>query len=392
MAENKDKNTYADTHSKIKSFRYIIVVLLVIFVILALFFYREDLTVENLKYLAKYVDVKPVTFGSDDNTQINFESDSGTVTDSFKEDLVVLTKSSLKIYDLTSKEILDVSHSIVSPALAMGEKYFAVYDMGARYVAIYNSFARLKELTFDYPVYDVALDSKGNFCVATGEKDHTSALKVYNSDFENIFNWKSVDKYSLTADIYTDEKSYMAVGTLKSTEQGDLLSGLTVFSADSDKVLAALDFESEMIMQVSFNADGRIVCLTDRAVRLVSLEGEILSEHSFNSKALRKFETSGKWTALLLNDNLVGKTHRMIIFDSNGNTYMETSVDSEITDMRISNSYAFLLGVEDITVADIKEKTTRVYDCERSYRSLELIDEKNVYLVYDGLALALGVE
>ena len=394
MAENNEKNEngYTKTHSRIKTVRYVIIALLVIFVVLAVMFYREDLTVENLRYLLKYVDVKPMTFGSDENTQINFESDSATVTGAFKEDLVVLTKTSLKIYDLSSTEILESSHGLTAPTLAMGEKYFAVYDIGSKYVAIYNSFSKLWENTFDYPVYSVALDSNGNFCVATGEKDHTSALKVYNNSFENIFNWKSVDKYSVCADIHTDEVTHMAVGTIKSTTEGDMLSDLVILSADSAKVTATIDFPSEMMMDVAFNETGNIACLTDKYLRIVSPKGEILTEYPFNSKALRKFEVGDDWTALLLNENLVGKTHKLIIFDAMGNTYMETTVNSEITDMCISSSHAFLLGVEDITVIDIVTKSSKEYESERSYRSIELLDEKNVFLVYDGLALALGAE
>ena len=118
----------------------------------------------------------------------------------------------------------------------------------------------------------------------------------------------------------------------------------------------------------------------------------MLSEYTFNPKALLKFETGGRWSVLLLNENLVGKQHKMIIFDANGNTYMENDINSEITDICVSDSYAFLLGVEDITVTNLNTGTSKLYDSERSYRSIELIDEKNVYLVYDGLALAMGAE
>ena len=106
MAENngKNENTYANTHSRIKKVRYLVIVLLLIFVVLAVLFYREDLTVENFRYLMKYVNVKPVTFGSGENAQINFDADSSTVTSSFKEDLIVASKTAVKIYDLSSKD------------------------------------------------------------------------------------------------------------------------------------------------------------------------------------------------------------------------------------------------------------------------------------------------
>ena len=106
MSEGKDTNSYTSTSSRIKKIRYVIAALFIIFIIFAVFSYREDLTIENFRYLMKYVDVRPVTFGSGENAQINFESDSSTVTASFKEDLVVVSKTAVKIYELSSMEIL----------------------------------------------------------------------------------------------------------------------------------------------------------------------------------------------------------------------------------------------------------------------------------------------
>ncbi len=387
-SENKFKNTSL----KIKRIRYIIALVLVVFVIFAVFSYREDLTVENFRYLMKFVDVKPLTFGSAENAQINFDSDSSTVTGSFKEDLVTVSKTAVKIYDLSSKQILDSPVSLMKPALAVGDKYFAVFDIGSGYLGIYNSFSKLWEKTFSYPVLDVALDSKGNFSVITAEKGYTSALKVYNDDFENIFNWRTADKYAVTSDIMTDSDMFLLVGTVRSNTSGDAVSSVFLLSDSSKKPLVSLDFEGELMVDTSFNGEGNAVVLTDRALRFINRSGKVLSEFFFNSSELRKFEVGETYTALVLNEKLVGKDHKVFIFDANGDTYIQKEVVSEITDVALSDSFAFILGVEDITVFDIKSKKTKSYPSERSYRSVHLFDKKNVYLVYDSLAVALGVE
>lgn len=391
MSDNNE-NKYSGTHSRIKKLRYVIIAILVIFVVFALFSYREDLTLENLRYLMKYVDVKPMSFGSPDNTQINFEPDSATVTASFKEDLVVLTKTSLKIYDLSSKEILDSSHSLTSPAIAMGDRYFAVYDLGARYIAVYNSFSKLWEETMDYPINDVAIDGEGNICISTGAKGRTSAIVAFDSRFEKIVNWESTDKYSITTDIHYDDDVYIAIGTIRSTDKGDILSELSVISKAQKGVISTLSFNSELVLKLAFNDDGNIVYLTDSALRIVTVDGRLLAEQYFKPKSLRKLDVGGEWTVLLLNENLVGKQHSMFIFDGKGNTYMESTINSEITDLCISDKYAFLLGVEDVSVVDLDKKKVSTYDSDRSYRAVELLDEENVYLIYDGLAVALGVK
>lgn len=394
MAEGRDKETnkFKTASVKIKRMRYIIAVFLIVFVIFAVFSYREDLTVENFRYLMKFVDVKPLTFGSAENAQINFDSDSSTVTGSFKEDLVTVSKTAVKIYDLSSKQILDSSVSLMKPALETGDKYFSVYDLGSGYVSIYNSFSKLWEKTFSYPVFDVSLDSKGNFALITAEKGYTSALKVYNDDFENIFNWRTADKYAVTCDIFTDSEIYLATGTVRNNPSGDVVSSLVILSDSSATPLATLDFEGELMVETSFNKEGNAVLLTDKALRFVNKSGKILSEIFFNSPSIRKFEVGDTYTALILNEKLVGKDHKVFIFDANGNTYIQKELTSEITDAALSDRYAFILGVEDITVIDLKTEKMKIYPSERSYRSAHLFDEENVYLVYDSLAVALGVK
>lgn len=392
MQDGKDTNNYTSTSSRIKKIRYTIAVIFIIFVIFAVFSYREDLTVENFRYLMKFVDVRPVSFGSAENAQINFESDSSTVASSFKEDLVVVSKTAVKIYDLSSKEILSDDVTLMRPAVSSSHKYFAVYDIGSKYVGIYNSFSKLWENDFEYPVYDVALDNKGNFCVITASKGYTSALKLYNNSFENVFNWRSADKYALSADLFSESDNLMAVGTVRNNTMGDMVSSLVILSSKEEKPIATIDFESEMVVKTEFNSKGNIIFLTDKALRFFNKKGKLLTETFFNSKALRKLETGDEYTVLILNENLVGKNHKVFVFDESGNTYMDRTVSSEITDVALSDSFVFILGVEDVTVIDIDTKKLKNYPAERSYRSVELFDEENVYLVYDGLAVAVGVQ
>lgn len=384
-----EKNGFFKACSKFKKARYVVLTILIVFVIVAVFSYREDLTVENFRYLMKYVDIKPLTFGSSESAQINFESDSSTVTASFKEDLVAVSKTAVRIYDLSSKEILSSSHSITNPAISTGGKYFAVYDIGGKYLAIYNSFSKVWETTLEYPIYDVQLDSKGNFSVVTASKGYPSALKVFSQNFENIFNWRSSDKYAVSSDIITDKEIYTLTATVRGNERGDMVSSLIALSSTSSDPLFALDFEGEMAMECAFFGNDKIAFLTDKALRITDRSGKVLNEYKFKSKSLRKFRAGEEFCAVVINENLVGKDHKAIIFDADGNTFFEVSVRSEITDLAISDEFLFLLGVEDVTVVGLENKSVKSYPSERSYRSVELFDDETVWLVYDGLAVAV---
>ena len=71
--EEQNLNGYDRKASVLKKIKYALLVLLIL---LSLFFfigYRDDITLENLRYLLKYVDVSPAAIGSSDAKSIAFD-------------------------------------------------------------------------------------------------------------------------------------------------------------------------------------------------------------------------------------------------------------------------------------------------------------------------------
>ena len=393
MVNNNENNTngYDRKASVMKKIKIALIVLLVFMLLFFFLGYREDITLENIRYLLKYVNVSPATIGSDNVQTIFFDADSEAVTGLFRSDLVVLDKDEVSTYDLSAKKGISDPVSLANPALSVGEKYFSVFDMGDNYFAIYNSFSKIYEETTPYAIWDVVIGKNGEFLIITAEKGYRSALKVYNSEFENKMNWYTPDKYVVSADISSGRDTFYVTGCVKNNENGDFISSVIVLRDGSDKVETSIDIPSEMILNTKFFNNTNICVLTDRALRVFDLTGKELEKIGFPSDSLKFFETCEEYAVLVLNENSIGTKHRMIIIGKTGNTSVDNVVDSDAHDLSVTSDEVLLLGTQTLVFANAESGKISTIDTDRSYTSSHALGNSKAVMIYDNSAYVVGM-
>lgn len=382
VLEEKEFNEYGQKASMFKKIKYLLIVLLVFVVLFFLVGYREDITVENIRYLLKYVDVSPRTIGAEDATVVKIDVEGERETRLFRSDIVALTGSEVKTYDLSGKEGISSTVSLSNPTLSCGKDFFAVFDMGENYYALYNSFSKVYDETTTYPIWDVVIGDTGSFAVITAEKGYRSALKVYNSDFENKMNWYTADKYIIATDMYTNRDTFIAAGCVQGGETGDFISSLTVLRDGADKVWSFSEFAGEMLLDVKFFDNSNIALLTDTALRIVDLTGKVLETFKFKSDSLRMFDMGDGICALILNENSIGTLHRLIIYDESGNTCMDTEILSDIRDVSVIKDTVFLLGSQTLVVCEPKHEKITSLETDKAYVKVMALSKDRVVLLY----------
>jgi len=391
-AEEVNINGYDKKASVLKKLKYAVLVVLILTVLFFLVGYREDITVENIRYLLKYVDVSPSIIGSENAKKIIFEEDSSSVTGVYRSDFVVVTQNGVSTYDLTAKKGISDSFSLITPSLSVGEKYFAVFDMGENYYAIYNSFSKIHEETTAYPIWDVVFGADGEFALITAEKGYRSALKIYNSDFNNRMNWYTSDKYIVCADIHSSRDAFYLAGCVKNNDKGDFVSSLAVLRDGSEEMHLFLEFESELILDAEFFENGNICVLTDESLRVIDLAGNVLAKESFSSDSLRMFEAGSTHAVIVLNENTIGTEHRVIILNKKGNTLTDTTVDSDIKDISVTGDNILLLGSQKLTSIDADRNKMTDHVADKSYSRVHALTKSRAVLIYENDAYVVSVE
>ncbi|MBR2615260.1 MAG: hypothetical protein IKC69_01110, partial [Clostridia bacterium] len=246
---------------------------LVVFLLSGLILFKNDITIENLRYLIKYLDFS--TGGEfNEETRIHYNSDSENQFLVFRGDFALVNDGGVTLYDRRGSAVMTDSFHMTSPIAVCGERYLAVYDLGGYQVRLYNSFSLLFEKSFDYPVQSVSVNSDGSFCVATSEKSFHAAVYVYNRDFEEVRRWSSADKF--VTEVHLSDRDVLTLSTVRA-EEGSLVGEILSFKLGETEPLSSYTYLDQM--PLSFSVDGEnVLLLTDENIMNIEKGKEVRKE------------------------------------------------------------------------------------------------------------------
>ena len=267
---------------RFRLYKYISLTVLVVFLLGGLVLFEKDITVENLRYLIKYLDFS--SSGSfEEETEIHYNADVSNRFDVFRGDLVVAGESGVTLYDRRGTAVLSDRYTMSHPVCVPGDRYLIVYDLGGYQVRLYNSFALLHEKSFDYAIRSVSVNADGNFCVVTAEKSYHSAVFVYDDDFEEIHRWLSTDKFAMDASL--SDEGVLSISAVRALE-GDLVADLIELKIGREEPLSVFTYTDELPLDFSASKEGTLL-LSENSLRLIR-EGVQIREQRFESGSLEK--------------------------------------------------------------------------------------------------------
>jgi len=178
--ERKKENLDTRSEKKVKKFRlfkFLSILVLVLFLLGGFLLFENEITIENLRYMVKYLDFSSSGAFSEESV-IYYNADNGNDFQVFRGDLALINPNGVTLFDRRGSAVMTDSFNMSKPTSVCGDKYLAIYDLGGHNVRVYNSFSLLFEESFRYPVQAVSVNSDGAFCVVTSEKNYRSAVFV----------------------------------------------------------------------------------------------------------------------------------------------------------------------------------------------------------------------
>ena len=374
-----DEKSFRRLSLVFRFYKYIAVILLLIFFVGGLFVFRDDITAENFRYLVKYLDLHntDLAFAS---SRIAFDSgESASVKASlYKNDLVVVGSDSIGVFDFFSGRIFSDTFVMTSPAVDVSGKYILVYDLGGKELRLYNSFSRQWRAAFDYPIFCADASDSGRIAVATSEKNYHSAVLVYDSAHDQIFKWLSADKYVSDVSLSDDSSDRLAVAALRASG-GDFLAELLVFSTSSKEPILTGSYPGEMPLKTWVCSD-RARIITDRAIRAVRPDGSVQSLLFPTDKQLLMFSFFDDFSAVVLGDNTVGVHQQVMIFRDGGES-RTFSFDRQIVSLCADGDKLLLLFSDSILRLDVAAGVSEEFPLSGEFSSFGVAGKDTVYLV-----------
>ncbi len=251
---------------------YVVLLLLVVFVLVTFFAFREDLTADHFRYLLRNFELGPHSAASSGDT-IYYDGDRDSRFGFVAGGFACLTDTRVFVTDGLSVTTLSDYHGFSSPYALSSEKYMLVYDRAGSSLSLYNAFDRLKSFTFEGTIVAAALSDKGSFAAAvSGKESYYSTVYVYDKNGA-LLNKLSKYKY-VTSLALSPDGDQLAAASVYTGDRGILTSEILLLEVGKTEPSALHVVEGSGVCSLAFLADGGFAALFDDRVLFYDSKGK----------------------------------------------------------------------------------------------------------------------
>ncbi len=301
--------------------RYGILILLVAFLLGMLNLFKEEITVENFRYLMRNVDFELRTeMGEAGN--ISYDSNPLNTFAVYKGSLAQMSDRQIAIYDASGRSSYTGSIDYASPALLSSDKYLLAYDRTGGSYSLYTGFSQVHTATTGYPIADADLSDDGIYVIASRSKDYFGVVEVYSSSFQ-LMNKIQKNKYIASVDLADDGKTLL----IASYYVGDsgVCTELMVLAIDSDTPKLLMTVDGTMPWEAAWLDEDSFVLVCDKGVKFYDQNGKNYDEYGFSAKNVIEYTVDSRTSrvAILFRDGNDTTASRLCVIDSDPNTVLE---------------------------------------------------------------------
>lgn len=379
---------YISISRRYKLAKYLTVFLLVSFIIIMLSWNRDSITIENFQYLIRYLDLDSDIYDHTGYKKIEYSEDTEITFDIFRGDVVIADSTAVNIYNTSGTNILNESSYISNPVIVSSGRHLLVYDLGGNSYAVYNSFSKLFGETLPYPITGASNSDSGLYAIVTKTREYRSAVYVYDRDFSLISRILK-DKLVMDTDIKQDGSSVLIVSAFNSG--GDFCTEIMTCSPHSDKADILITHNDVMPVSARYQTDGfTVIC--DSKILFYGNDGSLRNEYSFRGEIPVYSYISDEYTFLAFEENIIGDTQRLLIFNTDGKLISQKLVDGHIRRLRCPGNEIFVLTSGNVYKMNIFSSASSSFAIEKNSIDLVVTDNDTLLLCYPGYSLTVSIK
>lgn len=373
----------------VKLIRFVVLLIFVFFCVYCIGFFRDNITMDNLRYVLKYIDLSG-TDNTPSDTEIAIVTDESSSFIMLHNDLAAISNQGCELYDFAGNKLYSYNYAYSNAAAMSNGKNILVYDTEGKELAVYSSVSKVLEMELDYEIKSAFINDLGCLAVVNSEKTYRSGIIVFDRDGKEMFRWMSPDKY-VTA-VTLNANASEAVCTAVYNSSGSFVTELIVYNTATGEKKHTVTLNDTLGLKIGFaENDSVIYMLTQSRFMCFDKALNPLSSVEYNRNNAKFFKNFENCFVLAESNNLSGSSMTVSGYDYNGNLMFECETDDKVTDAAYSDATLYLLFREKMSVFDYDTtgeglKEIAVLPLDKQYKAVRtdsygryiLIGAKNV--------------
>lgn len=326
-----------------RNLRYGIIFVLVLFLFGMLNLYREEITIENFRYLMRNVNFELRTELGETGS-ISYTSNETNVFAIYKSFLAQLSDHRIAIYDADGRTSYTKDLQYSSPEICASEQFVLAYDKSGGDYSLYTTFSQAHSGSTGYPIADADLADNGTYVIASRSKQYFGVVEVYNSSFQ-LLNKIQKNKYIAAVDLSADGKMLL-IASYYVGRQG-IETELMSLSVDSDEPSMLCTLSGIFPWEVSWLEDtgGSFVLICEEGVKFFDSKGKIFNEYGFSDQNVIEYTVSSSpaRVAVVTQADVDTDTTHVTLLSESGNLLLSKSYSESIQNAAITHDGLILL-------------------------------------------------
>ncbi len=380
---------YLVLSGRFKTAKYITICVLVIFLLASVVLFRDEITVENLRYLFKDLEIGDnVNTGTGD--QIAYDSDMQVKLDLYKGDLAIAGSTYFYLCDLQGNKRLNEDSLFSNPVVVSSDKYLLVYGLSEYTYAVYNTFSQLYTESFDYPITSAAMSNDGLYAIVTRTPEYRSVVYLYDENFKRI---GAIYKDKYVMDVKFNEGSSELLVVSMFSQNGNYATEIINYVPYAENNSFTRVVENSMPIKAGYNKENGCSIIYDNKIEFYDSEYVLRNTVDFTSNVIPVVaEINDEYTVVIYNENLVGNDIKVLAYNISGENVLSANAQGQPKAVKMIGDYICILFDGQICKIDIKDGKTVYYDTERNALDLLLVDEKTAIVCFSDHTEKINIE
>ncbi len=298
--------------------------------------------------------------------------------------LVVLSDTRLRVLNASGGEVWSTAVNMSAPALHSGGGKAVAYDVGGTVLYVVDQNGEVLSLTAseEEPFISATLNGDGWLAVTAKLKGYKGCVRVYNSDMEEVFLFRSSRRF--VTDAWVAGKGSALAAVTLGQESGTFVSNVVLYHLTEEEPYGNYDVTDGLAAAIGW-VDGKLAVVSDTSLTFADTKGTVEATYTYSGAHLREYDLNGDgFASVLLNRYQTGSVGRLVTVAADGTELGSLDVSEEIQDISACGKYLAVLYLDRMVIYNPALET---------YASLKGTEAvRGVLMRSDGSALLLSSE
>ena len=298
--------------------------------------------------------------------------------------LVVLSDTRLRVLNASGGEVWSTAVNMSAPALHSGGGKAVAYDVGGTVLYVVDQNGEVLTLTTseEEPFISATLNGDGWLAVTAKLKGYKGCVRVYNSDMEEVFLFRSSRRF--VSDAWVAGKGSALAAVTLGQESGTFVSNVVLYHLMEEEPYGNYDVTDGLAAATGW-VDGKLAVVSDTSLTFADTKGTVEATYSYSGAHLREYDLNGDgFAAVLLNRYQTGSVGRLVTVAADGTELGSLDVSEEIQDISACGKYLAVLYLDRLVIYN------PMLEAYASLKGTEAV--RGVLMRSDGSALLLFSE